>query len=75
MDPQFEDAGDFHEDYAKIALKDKYGYVNNGGHIIVPPQFDEVGDFHKGLAWAVKGDMVGYIDKHAKFIYSWKKIQ
>ncbi|MCL6590461.1 MAG: WG repeat-containing protein [Firmicutes bacterium] len=56
------------------SIRDKYGYINTKGEIVIPPQFDEAHDFSEGLARfnqggvynhekSLTGGMWGFIDK------------
>lgn len=47
--------------------KDKWGYLNKEGRLIVAPQFDEAYSFSDGLAIVRVGDKYGAIDKSGNF--------
>ncbi len=40
----------FHEGLAAIQIKDKWGFMDKTGTLVIPPQFIDVGDFSEGLA-------------------------
>jgi hypothetical protein len=49
---------------------DLYGFMDDGGHIVVEPQFTELLRFRYGLATARQGSKFGYIDQNGEFIWS-----
>jgi hypothetical protein len=50
INPQFDNAGDFHEGFADVVVKDRSGYIDKTGKLVVPPQFDDNSRFSEGLA-------------------------
>ncbi len=40
----------FHEGLAAVQIKDKWGFMDKRGRLVIPPQFIEAGDFSEGLA-------------------------
>lgn len=42
--------------------KNKYGFKDTSGNVIIALQFDEAGDFSEGLAPVIKGNLHGFID-------------
>lgn len=47
--------------------KDKYGYVNTKGELVVAPTFDRAWDFAEGLAVVKKGEKHGYIKPNGDY--------
>ncbi|HOP63340.1 MAG TPA: WG repeat-containing protein [Spirochaetota bacterium] len=48
--PQFDYASSFHENFARIQINGKWGFINNKGEMVVKPQYVWVTDYHKGYA-------------------------
>lgn len=42
----------FHEDLAAVQIKDKWGFMDKTGRLVIPAEFIDVGDFSEGLAAA-----------------------
>jgi hypothetical protein len=42
----------FHEGLAAVQIRDKWGFMDKTGALVIPPQFIDVGDFSDGLAAA-----------------------
>ena len=65
----------FKSGLASVKIKDKFGFIDNSGKIVINPQFDGISDFSDGLA-AVGNkkdkdseDLIwGYIDNSGKII-------
>jgi hypothetical protein len=50
-------------------LKDgKWGYIDTGGHLVIPNQFDSAGPFVEGVAKVNLGNQIGFIDKTGKYV-------
>ena len=45
ISPQFDGAGSFKCNYAKIKVRDKWGFITHKGTYLVVPLFDDVKDF------------------------------
>ncbi len=43
-------ASSFHEGMASIKIKDKWGFIDKDGKVVINPQFDKVLEFKEGLA-------------------------
>lgn len=54
--------------YPKANEKGKFGYVDEGGKVIVPYQLQEAQPFKNGLARIRKGDKYGFIDETGKLV-------
>lgn len=68
IQPQFDEAGWFHEGLVGVRLKDKWGYIDRTGQLVIAPQFDEVGDFAEGLAAVKLNETWGFIDRLGKIV-------
>ncbi len=60
---QYDQAGDFSENLAPVAVKGRWGFVNRSGALAIAPQFDLTDRFSDGLAAVMVGPKWGYIDK------------
>ena len=47
----------------KVCRKDKYGFIDRSGEIVVPCKYDHVQDFREDIAIVQKGDKYGCINK------------
>lgn len=54
--------------YYQIKVKDKIGFINSSGKVIIEPQFAAAGNFVDGLAPARKDAYYGYIDTTGKYV-------
>ena len=71
--PQFDWVGGFRLGIANIKSKEKCGFINTDGKMIIQPQFDEVIGFSDvGLAAVKVSDKWAYIDKDGKFLKRFK---
>ncbi len=50
VEPSYSWIGDFHEGYARVQNKNKWGYINTQGVKVTPIQYDDVEDIHNGIA-------------------------
>ena len=62
--PQFEDAYNFSEGLARIAVQHKYGFIDQRGKVVIEPVFDDAGDFAEGLVRVSKENKYGFIDRN-----------
>ena len=62
INPQFDEAGDFHKGLALVKFGGKWGFIDTTGRYVVNPQFDDAFDFSEGLARVKFGGKWGYID-------------
>ncbi len=53
----------FNEGAAVTCVKEKLGFIDLKGKIIIPPQYDEAGPFSEGLAMVSLAGKAGYIDQ------------
>ncbi len=51
-----------------VQIKDRYGYINCAGNIVIAPQFDIGGEFREGLAAVKVGDEWGFIDRTGRMV-------
>jgi hypothetical protein len=54
--------------YYQIKVKDKIGFINSSGKVIIEPQFAAAGNFVDGLAPARKDAYYGYVDTTGRFV-------
>ena len=72
--PQFDDAGDFSEELARVKIGEKWGYIDKTGHIIIEPRFDDARDFSEQRACVMLKNAStfernwGYIDKKGRMV-------
>jgi hypothetical protein len=45
IEPQFDEAQFFYNDFAAVKLNGKYGFIDRKGNVIVKPEYDEVLEF------------------------------
>jgi hypothetical protein len=66
--PQFGICDFFYEGLARVKIRDKWGFINEAGKIVISAKFDEVMfRFYEGLASVKVGGKWGYIDKTGKY--------
>ena len=63
----------FSEGFALFSIvdkdgKEKYGFVNKVGNVMINPQFEDALLFSEGLAAVAQNDKWGFIDKSGKFV-------
>lgn len=51
-----------------ISIKNKMGFIDSTGVVVIPCRFDYVGEFNDGLAIAITDSMYGYIDKKGEYL-------
>ena len=52
--------------------KDKYGYIDITGKVVIPFEFEYAGNFNDGMAKVFKNDKYGYIDTTGKLVISYQ---
>jgi hypothetical protein len=76
IEPQFDVAFPFVDNYAVVAMNQQYGYINTQGEFIIEPQFYRANYFQNGLAKVIVKDEIsgnkkeGFINKEGKFMVS-----
>ena len=55
-------------DLLPFLQKEKWGYIDLQGKIVINPQFTTANYFNEGLALVSIGDKYGYIDKSGKYV-------
>lgn len=68
VEPVYDDASEFSEGLACVAIGDMYGYIDQKGEIAIEPKFENAWSFHQGRAKIEIEDHYGYIDKTGKII-------
>ena len=68
IEPRFDDAQDFSQGLAAVALGKKWGYVDESGQVVIEPQFNGAKAFSEGLAGVRKGERWSFIDKKGKAV-------
>jgi hypothetical protein len=68
LTPQFGWAYGSSEALAGVELGGKYGFIDHGGHFVVPATFEDVREFSEGLAAVKQTSKWGYIDKHGSTV-------
>ena len=74
LDPKATYVSDFSEGFADIIVtidgREKSGFIDETGNIVIPVEFDHADPFQSGLARASKDGVTGYINREGKFIWS-----
>ena len=52
----------------RIIVKNKYGFIDRSGRVIVEPEYEAAGEFSGGLAFVKKAGKYGYIDVSGKLV-------
>lgn len=65
LEPTYEEVGPFVDGLARVAAGRKYGFVDTGGHLVIPLAYASAGDFSEGfVAVSVeRGGPMGYLDR------------
>ena len=64
----FPSANNGSEDRYQVRFKDKWGFVDRKGNIVVQPAFEREGDFSQGVAKVRIEGRWGYINRHGKIV-------
>lgn len=59
---QYDDVGEFKEGFADVRLKNKWGFIDRKGVVIIPLKFDYVYAFSEGLALVELNEEYGFIN-------------
>ncbi len=65
---RFDDAGAFHEGLAPVKVRDKWGYIDRTGAIVISPGYAYAYSFSEGLAAVQDGEEFGYINKSGRLV-------
>jgi len=68
LEPQFEDAREFHDGLAGVKLAGKWGYINNAGKVDIPFEYNDSYIFQEGFAIIKVNGEYGFIDKQGKVV-------
>ena len=69
IDPIFDECFPFDEDFAKVMINKKYGFINRSGKIVIKPKYDYAERFSDGIAWASMANQDStYINKEGKTV-------
>jgi hypothetical protein len=70
IEPQYDQAGDFHEGLAAVWKDNSRGYIDTTGKMVIElgTEFNTLRDFCDGLAAVRKGELWGFIDKKGNII-------
>jgi hypothetical protein len=68
--PQFDEAGDFSEGLAAVAVDEKWGYIDFNGTMIIQPQFGDAEEFSEGYAAVVSEEtwQKGYVNMRGEMV-------
>jgi hypothetical protein len=66
--PQFEWAGEFHQEMAAFCSHRKFGFIDKGGVVQIQAQFKNVREFSEGLAAVQLEGQWGFIDRTGAFV-------
>ena len=70
---KYDMAGPFCNGLARVKTKNKWGYIDTTGNVVVPPKYNEVENFSDGIARVRIGQKWGLIDTTGKEINIPKK--
>jgi len=59
----------FSEGFAGVKIKDKWGFIDKTGKVVIEPKYDMVWPYFDGLSKVQIDDKYGYIDKTGKYIW------
>ena len=65
---KYDMAGPFCNGLARVKTKNKWGYIDTTGNVVVPPKYNEVENFSDGIARVRIGQKWGLIDTTGKEI-------
>ena len=60
---KYDDAGNFSEGFARVALNDKVGFIDKTGKQVVPCVYDDAWDFSEGLVGVALAGKSAFIDE------------
>ena len=65
---KYDDGSVFQEGMAYVKIKNKYGYINASGKVVVKATYDRADVFQNGLAYVEKNGKAYYINKKGKTV-------
>ena len=65
---RFDEADGFSEGLAAVKVKDRWGYINTDGEMVIPPRFFRATSFVDGLALVDTGNFWSYIDTNGSVV-------
>lgn len=65
----------FSEGLARIKIRNKFGFIDRTGKIVIQPLYGDAGNFSEGLAWVKLKDKYGFIDRTGKIVVQLKYIK
>jgi hypothetical protein len=69
---KYDFAKEFHNGLAGVEIKNKWGYINRKGELVIPPIYDEYApDFENNIAKVKRNGKEFYIDTRGKEYISW----
>ena len=68
FEPKFNFAFDFKNDFARVKLNGKWGFVKEDGSYLVKPKFDWARDFANGLALVKLKGKYGFINNNGSYL-------
>jgi hypothetical protein len=57
-----------HQRYFTIRQKDRWGFINDTGRVVIPPQFEWVENFSNGAAAVGRDEKAGFVNKRGDVI-------
>jgi WG repeat protein len=64
------DLGRFSEGLAAIKVGEKWGYIDNGGRLVIDPQFEQARPFQDGVGAVKRGRRWGFVDRAGVMVIS-----
>ncbi len=71
-DIKYEKVWEFRENLCAVKQKEKFGFINNQGELVIPLKYDFALCFSEGLANVGLNGQYGFIDKHENIIIPFK---
>ena len=68
IEPKFEVAKSFSENYASVKVGDKWGLINPKGEFVIQPTYDRLKQFNSGYVLALKNDQWNYISPNEEIL-------
>ena len=65
---QFQDACEFQGELAAVCNREKWGFIDTSGALVIPHQFDSVHFFYEGYCVVEKDDLYGVINPKGEWV-------